>query len=306
MNILVVGGTGLIGGHAALLLQARGHTVSIAGRKPAAPGSALADLEWIQGDYVAGTFSKEDLARFDALVFAAGNDIRHLPPDADAAAQAAHWEHANTEAVPRFFELARDAGVRRAVLVGSFYSHVAPELIEQSPYVRSRHLADAGVRALARADFQVCSVNAPFVVGSVPGLHVPMFEAYTRYAEGALAVIPVFGPAGGSNFISTQSLSEAILGALQTGEAGKAYLVGDENLSFADYFRAFFRASGNDQNVPSLDQEHPLLPDIAIYTGRGNTVAYDPEPAETALLGYRRGDIQRAVNEVVSQYRAVA
>ena len=81
-------------------------------------------------------------------------------------------------------------------------------------------------------------------------------------------------PAGGSNFISTQSLSEAIWGALQRGEAGKAYLVGDENLSFADYFAAFFRAAGNPRDVPSLDQEHPLLPDIAIYTGRGNVVSY--------------------------------
>ncbi|MBA5770466.1 hypothetical protein, partial [Escherichia coli] len=88
-------------------------------------------------------------------------------------------------------------------------------------------------------------------------------------AQGQFAGLPVYGPAGGSNFISTQSLSEAIWGALQRGEAGKAYLVGDENLSFADYFAAFFRAAGNPQDVPSLDQEHPLLPDMAIYTGRG-------------------------------------
>lgn len=306
MKILVIGGTGLIGGHAALFMQAQGHTVSIAGRRPAAAGSALAGLEFIQGDYVAGTFTQAQLAPFDAVVFAAGNDIRHLPPGADEAAQAAHWERANVEAVPRFFELARNAGVRRAVLVGSFYGQVAPDLIERSPYVRSRHLADERVRALNNQDFHVCSVNAPFVVGSVPGLHVPMFEAYTRYAEGVLSAIPIFGPAGGSNFISTRSLSEAILGALLKGEAGKAYLVGDENLSFAHYFRAFFRASGNDQDVPSRDQEHPLLPDIAIYTGRGNTVAYEPDPADVAVLGYARGDIQRAVNEVVSQYRTVA
>ncbi len=306
MRILVVGGTGLIGGHAALLLRAQGHAVTIAGRKAPSPGSALADLEFVQGDYIAGTLTQDDLARFDALVFAAGNDIRHVPPGADAAAQAAHWERANSEAVPRFFALARDAGVRRAVLVGSFYSQVAPELIESSPYVRSRHLADERVRALATPDFHVCSVNAPFVVGSVPGLAVPMFEAYTRYAQGVLGPIPVFGPAGGSNFISTQSLSEAISGAWQAGESGKAYLVGDGNLSFAEYFRVFFRAVGNDRDVPSLDQEHPLLPDVAIYTGRGNTVSYEPDAAETARLGYRRGDIQRTVNEIVSQYPAAA
>lgn len=301
MNILVIGGTGLIGGHAALYLNAQGNTVTLAARKPAAPGSALAQFDVLQRDYVAGDFTRDDLARFDAIVFAAGNDIRHLPPGTD---EAAHWERANVEAVPRVFALARDSGVKRAVLVGSFYPQVAPELIDTIPYVRSRHLADERVRALATPSFPVCSVNAPFVVGSVPGLRNEMFAAYTGYAEGKLAGLPVYGPAGGSNFISTQSLSEAIWGALQRGEPGKAYLVGDENLSYADYFAAFFRAAGNPQPVPALDEAHPLLPDVAIYTGRGNVISYEPDPADLALLRYRRGDVQRAVDEVVAHCRA--
>lgn len=300
MKILVIGGTGLVGGHAALYLKDNGHEVTIAGRKPAGADSALAELEQLQGDYVAGTFSQADLARFDTLVFAAGNDIRHVPQDGDIDA---HWQRANVEAIPRLFELARSAGIKQAVLVGSFYPQVAPELIDSAPYVRSRHLADEGVRALATSDFKVCSINAPFVVGAVPGLKVDMFEAYTRYAEGQFAPLPFFGPAGGSNFISTRSLSQAILGALLRGESGKAYLVGDENLSYAQYFESFLRAVGNDAPVPSLDQEHPMLPDSAIYTGRGCTVSYEPDAAETALLGYVRADIQRAIGEVVSQYR---
>ncbi|HJV27665.1 MAG TPA: NAD-dependent epimerase/dehydratase family protein [Aromatoleum sp.] len=302
MKILVIGGTGLIGGHAALKLRAEGNTVTLAARKAPASISPLAEFDLLQRDYIAGDFTKEDLAPFDAIVFAAGNDIRHLPPGTD---EAAHWERANVEAVPRFFQLARDAGVRRAVLVGSFYPQVAPALIESSPYVRSRHLADERVRALATPEFRVCSVNAPFVVGTVPGLHIRMFEVYTQYAEGKLTGMPAYGPAGSSNFISTRSLSEAIWGALQRGEAGKAYLVGDANLSFAEYFGLFFRAAGNEQPVPSLDQEHPLLPDMAIYTGRGNLVSYEPDPEELALLGYARNDVERTVREVVAQYRVV-
>lgn len=207
MKILIVGGTGLIGGHAALHLHAQGNHVTLAARKPAAAGSALAQFDVLQRDYVAGNFTRDDLAPFDAVVFAAGNDIRHLPPGTD---EAAHWERANVDAVPRFFALARDAGVKRAVLVGSFYPQVAPALVDTVPYVRSRHLADERVRALATPSFAVCSVNAPFVVGSVPGLRNEMFAAYTGYAKGQLAGLPVYGPAGGSNFISTQSLSEAI------------------------------------------------------------------------------------------------
>ena len=301
MKILVVGGTGMIGGHAALHLKARGHDVSIAARKPAQATTELAKLPLVVGDYIEGTFTKDDLAPFDAIVFAAGNDIRHAPADADFDA---HCHRANTEAVPRFAALARDAGVKRFVNVGSFYPHVAPEMIATNAYVRSRHAAFEGVRALASPSFDVVSVDAPFVVGTVPGLSVPMFEYYTRYAEGKLDGMPVFGPAGGSNFISTLSLAEAIEGALERGESGKAYLVGDENLTFARYFELFFRAAGDDRPVPSLDQEHPLLPDSAIYTGRGSVVSYEPDPAETALLGYRRNDVARAVNDIVAQYRS--
>jgi dihydroflavonol-4-reductase len=300
MRILVVGGTGLLGGHAAAFLQGRGHDVVIAARNPPQATSPMAQMPFIRGDYVAATFAKSDLSPFDAMVFAAGNDIRHVPPGAD---EATFWETANVKAIPAFFALAREAGVKRAVYVGSFYPQAAPELVAKHPYVRGRHLSDVGLRATATPDFAVISVNAPFVIGALPGLIVPTFEAYVRYAEGKLG-LPVFGPTGGSNFISCQTLSEAILGALERGQNGKAYLLGDENLTFARFFELFFRGIGDDTPVPALDQEHPLLPDAAIYTGRGNVLRYEPDPTEAAFLGYRRNDVTDAVADIVAQYRS--
>ncbi|NOV26534.1 NAD(P)-dependent oxidoreductase [Cupriavidus necator] len=299
MKVLIVGGTGMIGGHAALHLRSRGHDVTIAGRNRPAPGTPLGELDFLRCDYIANDLPVARLGAFDALVFAAGNDVRHVPPGGD---EAAHWEHANVQGVPRFFRAARDAGIGVAVHVGSFYPQAAPRLVEGNAYIRSRKLADEGVRALATDAFRVSSVNAPFVVGTVPGLTVPMFQAYTGYARGNLAPMPDFAPPGGVNFISAVSLSDAIEGALLRGENGKAYLVGDENLSFQDYFGAFFRNAGRPV-PPVIDQEHPLLPDSAICFGRGNTLYYEPDAAETALLGYRRRDILRTVSEIVSQYR---
>jgi dihydroflavonol-4-reductase len=302
MNILVVGGTGLIGGHAALHLASLGHRVTIAARKPAAvaDGSPLALLPFLAIDYLAGEPGREVLAAFDALVFAAGNDIRHLPPGSD---EAAHWQRANVEGVPAFFRRAREAGIGRAVHIGSFYPQARPELVERISYVRGRKLADEGVRALASADFQVCSVNAPFVAGTVPGLVVPGLAAHAAYALGRLPQLPAFAMPGGVNFISTQSLSEAIAGALLRGENGKAYLVGDENLSFQDYFGEYFRAAGRDAPLDLIDREHPLLPDAVLYAGRGGTIYYEPDAAETARLGYRRNDVRRTLREILDFYR---
>ena len=299
MKILVIGGTGMIGGHAALHLKAQGHDVTISGRKPAQATTELANLPFLQGDYVAGTFTTDDLKPFDAIVFAAGADIRHVPEGGD---YDAHVLRANGEAVPAFAKLAKDAGVKHFIHVGSFYPHIAPELMETNHYIRSRKMATDGISALADDTFHAVSLDAPFVVGTVPGMSLPMFEAYTQYALGNIE-IPAFGPAGGTNFISTQSISEAIVGALANGENGKAYLIGDENLSFADYFKLFFKAAGNDVDVPSLDQEHPMLPDGAIFTGRGNFVDYQPDAQTMADLGFRRNDITRAVTEVVDQFK---
>ncbi|HEY0975796.1 MAG TPA: NAD-dependent epimerase/dehydratase family protein [Solimonas sp.] len=300
MNILVVGGTGLIGGHAALHLASLGHRVTLAARKPAQAGSALATLPFQKLDYINGPIRLEALKTFDAMVFAAGNDIRHLPPGTD---EAAHWQRANVEAVPAFFAQARDAGIERAVLIGSFYPQAAPQLVEKNSYVRGRKLSDEGARALATKDFHVCSLNAPFVAGTVPGLVVPGLQAHAHYALGRIPQIPPFAIVGGVNFISTVSLSEAVAGALARGENGKAYLVGDENLTFQDYFGTYFEAAGRTEPLPVLDQEHPLLPDAALYAGRGGTVYYEPDPQETKRLGYRRNDMRRCLRDIVEFYR---
>lgn len=298
MKVLVVGGTGALGGHAAIHLAGKGHDVTIGGRNPANPATPMAAMPFFQGDYVAGDFTPERLAGFDWVVFAAGNDPRHVPADADFVD---FLHRANHVAVPAFFAAAREAGVKRAVQLGSYYHQAAPELIAGNPYIQSRKAACEGARAQAAEGFGVVSVNAPFMVGSVPGLPSVIFEPYVQWAQGKLP-IPAYGPAGGTNFMSFRSLSEAIEGALERGESGKAYLVGDEDLSFTEYFQLFFDAAGNATRLEERDEEHPLLPDIAIPQGRGNWVRVSPDAAEVALLGYRRGDIASAVADLVAQF----
>ncbi len=239
------------------------------------------------------------LGRFEALIFAAGNDIRHLPRGEDFDA---YVTRVNAECAPRFCRVARDAGVRRVINIGSFYPQAAPHLLAGNAYMRSRQAADAGIRALATGDFTAISLNAPFVVGAVPGL-TTMFRSYVGFAEGKFAPMPAAVPPGGVNFISTDSLSDAIETALVRGRNGHAYLVGDENLTFQEYFGAFFEALG--KPAPAIvDAEFPLLPDAAISWGRGNSLFYDADEAEAAELGYRRNDVRRTIREeIVPQFR---
>ncbi len=295
MNILIVGGTGLSGAHAAVYLRDQGHAVTLCSRKRTEI-ELLQNFAQITGDYTASDFPFDTLTGFDALVFAAGADIRQLPPDED---DNAFFERVNTRAVPEFFARAREAGISRAVYIGTYYPQLVPEAIATSAYVRSRHLADEGLRALNSDAFNVCSLNAPFILGYVPGLRLPHLEALVQYAAGRMEDLPVVAPAGGVNHIASQSLSEAIAGALHRGVGGKAYLVGDANLSWKDYLEMFCAAAGQPRDLPVSTEEHPLFPDVIMYAGRNAEVFYEPDNGE---LEYSTGHVPAAIEQVVKAY----
>lgn len=295
MRILIVGGTGMIGGHAALKLAAGGHTVTLGARKPPA-SPALARFPLLRGDYSRGEFSPRELEGFEAIVFAAGNDIRHLRKGVDADE---FWRVMQIDGVPAFARRAKQAGVARFVQLGSYYHQAMPRLAGADAYVRARMLADEGARALADRAFNVSTLNPPSIVGVLPGVSAPRYETLTAWARGERPEIPDFAPAGGTNYMSIRSLVEAIAGALAGAESGRAYLIGDENLRFNAFFQLFFDAVGSGRRVEERDAEHPLLPDAFIVPGRGAVLSYEPDPVETKLLGYARNDVARAVREIV-------
>jgi nucleoside-diphosphate-sugar epimerase len=300
MNILVVGGTGMVGGDAAIRLKSMGHNVEIASRKPAAETTPMATMPFHAIDYVNDTPDKELLSRFDVVVFAAGNDVRHIPRDGNAHD---HWDRVNSKAVPAFAALAKAAGVKIFILIGSFYPQAAPQLIERNAYVASRLAADEGVRALADDSFRAITLNAPYIIGHVEGLVQPGAQAFVLWATGRLPQIPRFTIPGGVNVISTTTLTDAIVGAIERGQNGKAYLIGDQNMTYQDYFGGYFRAAGDTEPLEVRDEEHPFASHDSVLAGRGSSIYYEPDPAEVSELGYRRNDVARTFAQIVAAYR---
>ncbi|MCB1700876.1 MAG: NAD(P)H-binding protein [Pseudomonadales bacterium] len=298
MKVLVVGGTGLIGGQIALHLHNNGHAVTLMSRKPTAVPS-LASMDFLQGDYTCDHAGDGRLAGFDWLVFSAAADIRNLPQDGSIAPRD-FYTKVNDEAVPRFFEAARAAGISRAVLVGTFYPQVAPQQIGVCAYVTSRHNTDLKVRALSNEKFAVCSLNAPFVLGHIDGLNVPYIDALASYARGDIPGLPLFAPKGGTNHISANSLAQAALNALQKGESGKGYLIGDENYSWKEYLELWFEAVGNPVDLDVRDDDHPMFPNVIMFAGPGATVSYEPNSEDLAVLDYERGQIRILIQDIVA------
>lgn len=297
-KILVVGGTGMIGSHIAERLAARGDDVTVMSRKEASDRDpkAIAGIPRIAGDYTASDFPVSALEGFGSVVFAAGNDIRHVAAGDD---DDAFWRKVQTEGVPAFAARAKQAGVGRFVQIGSYYHQLHPEWAENDAYIAARKGADDGTRALAGDGFAPITLNPPSIVGVIPEKAPRHFAKMLAWVRGELESPELYGPAGGTNYMSVRSLAEAVEGALARGEAGKAYLVGDANLRYHEYFQLLADASGGGRVIVERDEPHPFQPDRFIVQGRGNAIAYEPDAGETELLGYQRGDVRRAVEEIV-------
>ena len=302
MKTLVVGGTGFAGGYTALYLRKLGWDVTIMGRKPPPAGTALAQLPFQQGDYLAPEFPDTRLHGFDAMIFAAGADITRLP-GGDLTSPKDFYYRCNTVGMPAFFRKAKAAGIGRVVNLGSFYAHVAPAEALADPYVASRAESCKRVRALSDDCFAVCAVNAPFILGTVPDLPVAHLSAIKAYVMCQIPGAPQFAPQGGTNHVTLLTVAEALRGALERGEAGKAYLIGDANYSWKEYLESWAQACGIPREYEVRgDIDHPLIPFAIMYAGIGSTVSYQVDREEQVLLGYGQGRMEREISACAEHY----
>lgn len=296
MKTLVVGGAGFVGSATSLLLHDHGHEVHVMSRKAPAPGSRLDELPFVTGNYIEDDFTQGQLEGYDWLVFCAGSDFGNYPTDGSVTHDE-FFHKANIEGLPRFFEAAKSSGVSRAVYMGSFYSFVAPQVIAKNPYVRSRHLSDQAILDLSSPGFNVCSCALPWIVGHTANLNVAEhWGALSLLAQGRLEGVEEFAPRGGANFMSSTAVAEAMLGGLERGESGKSYLIGDENLSWKDFFELWFEAAGRPRHLP-VRSGSPIVPDYVLELLDCGATDYEPPAEETALLGYRRGTLRQTVKD---------
>lgn len=289
----------MIGSTIAAALAARGSHVTIGSRRgpDERDPQQITGLARILGDYAEGGFTREELSGFDAVVMSAGQDIRHVKAEDE---DEAYWARVQRDGVPELASRAKAAGVRRFVQIGSYYHQLMPELAEHNPYVGARRDADDGARALSDENFASITLNPPSIIGVATPRARGRFVKMAQWLRGEGGVEP-WAPEGGTNYMSVESLTQAALGALDRGEAGRAYLVGDESLSYREYFQRIVDLTGGTNTLQTRDADHPLQPDRFIVQGRGATIAYEPDPDEVALLGYERGDVTRALSAIFSE-----
>lgn len=317
MRIFILGGTGFIGYHAVFELVKRGHQVRILSLPPEPP----ADLFPVNVEIVLGDFNKMADREMDSLfsdcegvVFAAGADDRITPK---APAYPFFYE-ANVQSSIRFFRLAIKAGVKKGVLLGSYFAHfdrLWPELqlSEHHPYIRSRVEQEKECLVFACTDLDLAILELPYIFGYMPG-KTPLWKPLVKYLHWPFPW--VFYPRGGSAMVSVKVVAKAIAGALEQGKGGERYLIGDENLTWRVFLARFAVAGG-------LNRKVLTLPDWLVSAGlwgvkgwhkvqglkggldptefiklQTRETFFDPAPAQIAL-GFSGGDLQEAFKETI-------
>ncbi|MDD5018738.1 MAG: NAD(P)H-binding protein [Eubacteriales bacterium] len=314
MKILIVGGTGFLGYHAVLVGLKRGHKLD---------ALAIDDIElggWYPKEvvvHIGNVFelSEEELQKlfsgFDAVVYAVGPDDRIVPP-----APAYDFFHARLVVnCEKTITAARKAGVKRCVVLGSYFAYfdrLWPDkmLCQRHPYIRCR--VEQAERAIAAGKDQmsVMILELPYIFGSMPG-RVPLWKdvLLDRYIHSRV----IFFPKGGTNMIAAEHIGEAIIGALENGEHGKRYPIGDENHSYHEMLEMMMAALGTPKKIVNVPRFMAVIAGIMIdkkhrknglesglnakYLMRGiqtHDLYFDPSDSVKAL-GYHRGGLKQSI-----------
>jgi len=251
-RVFVVGGTGFLGYHAIREFLKKGWTVTALGLPPAPPAGlypAAVKVVLQALDQISDADLLDLLRGHEALVFAAGLDDRYTPKKPAYP----KFHHANVETPVRLLKLAKQAGVKRAVVLGSYFAHfnrLWPELklAERHPYIHSRVEQEKAVTSIPGLDGMV--LELPYIFGNMPlpgwkPLWTPLVK-YLRFSK------TVFYMKGGTACISAQTVGRAIVAAIEHGEAGKCYPIGQENLSWTEMLSRLAAAEGRQVKVVAL------------------------------------------------------
>lgn len=315
-RIFIIGGTGFIGSHTTLLALKEGYEVSILSRSVSEiPGLPVGTVTMHKGDAALLPDEKlEEMFRnHDMLVYAFGADDSYLP----AIPAYSYFHLYNVETTARVSRCAKKAGMKRMVILGSYFCHLNrlwPDmrLTEHHPYIKSRVEQEKIAVENSSPDLEIMAIELPYIFGSARG-RVPLWKPLVDYV---LSGWPLFYMRGGSNMISVKSVAEAVLGAVRWGKGGECYAVGDQNVSWTELLNRILLHGNKEKRVRIVPdrllkaagaviqlafflrgKESGLNPRIFMRV-QTREAYFDPAPAQKALR-FQGGGLDEAIRDTV-------
>ncbi|TFG26644.1 epimerase [Candidatus Thorarchaeota archaeon] len=319
MKIFIVGGTGFLGYYSTLEALRRGHEVSsisipdieLGDWFPEEVNVKYGDIFNIDFDELVQLFNGHQ-----GLVYAVGPDDRVTPQ-----APAYKFFHDRlVVACTKVIEAAREAGIQRCVILNSYFAYfdrIWPEkkLSERHSYIRCRVEQAVSVIEVGGEHMVVMVLELPYIFGAMPK-RIPLWK--DTLFDRILGMKIVFFPSGGTNMIAVENVAEAIIGAIEHGQPGRRYLIGDVNMPYKEMLRIVLDTMGFKKRLivtlptglatiigkwmkrserrkgleSGLDRAH-VFKDIL-----SQKLYYDPTPS-VIELGYKQGGVREAIMDTV-------
>ena len=220
MKVFMIGGTGLLGCEAATTLIKRGHQVTSVALPPLPEGAPIPEeMEIIFGDI--NKKSDEEIEKMlegsDVFIFAAGVDERVEFP----APVMDYYYRFNIAPLERIFPLCKKAGVKRAVVLGSYFAYlnkIRPEmkLTERNPYMKSRMDQEKVCEDACDENFSACVLELPYIFGTQPG-RKPVWTVLIEQIEFMDKWPFTMYPKGGTAMLTCRQVGQVIAGAAEKG-----------------------------------------------------------------------------------------
>lgn len=313
-DTLVLGGTGLLGYHTTLELLRRGYGVSTLSLPSTQADFLPAEVDAHQGD-VSAMSDQELLALLEgkhALFYAIGADERTTP----VAPAARFFYEANVVPTQRLARLARQAGVQKFVLYGSYTAEWAEQWPDlgyrtRNGYPRTR-LAQEEVAFLeGDGAMDVMVLRLPYIFGLVPGQR-PLWQSFLDIVAAQQGPVAAFG--GSTSSVTVRQVAQAAVGAMENGEHGGRYPINSYDLSYAEFHRMCCEALGRDPEDVVVVPLEAMLPGYLAAQEQTTEAGFEhgvhlddtarfqdrqavSDPALSAVLGIEPDDVPAAVRE---------
>jgi len=249
-NVFICGGTGFLGYYSAKEFIRQGAKVGVL----ALPNELTLSADWwpkeidvhygrlfnLKPGDESPTVTKEELKEmftgYDTLVYAVGPDDRMHTPKGITGYDFFHT-YLVDKVIP-VFEAAKEAGVKKAILLNSYFAYFDrrwPEshLADRHSYIKVRvEQGDALIKVgggVADGGMDVVVLELPYIFGSMPG-RTPLWKEVflDRFAK----MPAVMFPKGGTNMIHVYGIAEAVVAATYYGEHGDRLPVGNEDRKY--------------------------------------------------------------------------
>lgn len=240
-TILVTGATSFLGYHVTKRLNAAGRRPRVLER----PGSRIELLDRLVVERCAGTL--EDAASVGAALTGV-DTLLHLAFQVSVGGGGSlltEMERVNVEGTRRLLAAAADAGVRRAVVVGSALAvgvNRQPVPLDESadwsehafelPYAVLRRTAEQQALSLATTHFAVVSVCPAFTLGPDDPVGAPANTLIQRVIARKLPfTLPV-----GFGCLDVRDFAAGMVLAAERGRSGERYLLSGHNVTTRELF----------------------------------------------------------------------